>query len=89
MGVKTSRHESCGNGWTYRMLLQSCAFFVFFNMDFHVIHFDYDNQITAVNSSKVKCVENTLKPGGRCTVPFETENLTEDGRTAREQRYLI
>jgi hypothetical protein len=53
-----------------------------FNMDFNAIHFDYDNQIAAVNSSKVKmCGENALKPGGRCIVPFETENLTEDGRT--------
>ncbi|XP_061187165.1 uncharacterized protein LOC133195336 [Saccostrea echinata] len=49
-------------------------------MDFHVIHFDYDNQITAVNSSKVQCKE-VLKPGERCTVPFETEDLSEDGRT--------
>lgn len=50
-------------------------------MDFHVIHFDYDSQITAVNSSKVQSKEDVLKPGERCTVPFETEDLLEDGRT--------
>lgn len=49
-------------------------------MDFHVIHFDYDSQITAVNSSKVQS-KDVLKPGERCTVPFETEDLLEDGRT--------
>lgn len=50
-------------------------------MDFHVIYFDYDSQITAVNSSKVQSKEDVLKPGERCTVPFETEDLLEDGRT--------
>lgn len=42
---------------------------------------DYDSQITAVNSSKVQSKEDVLKPGERCTVPFETEDLLEDGRT--------
>lgn len=79
-GVKTSSNEQMYATKIPRMFLRNIAPF-FAAMDFHVVHFDYDSQITAVNSSKVQSKEDVLKPGERCTVPFETEDLLEDGRT--------
>jgi hypothetical protein len=58
-------------------------------MEFHVVHFNYDGQLTVVAADRVKTVSESdsdvpimIRPGTECSVSFKTETLTDDGRTA-------
>ncbi|XP_062570267.1 uncharacterized protein LOC134232329 [Saccostrea cucullata] len=50
-------------------------------MDFCVVHFEYDSQITVVSATKIKVDdEMNLQAELQCLAPFETESIGDDGR---------